>query len=90
MAAGLPCVSTAVGGTPEAILDGITGLLALPGDAADLATKLKIVLDDADLRRSMGRAGRDRSRRDFGDVQMHAAYQAIYRELAVASARSVA
>jgi glycosyltransferase involved in cell wall biosynthesis len=86
MAAGLACVSTAVGGTPEVILDGHTGLLARSGDAADLATKLKVVIEDAGVRTRMGSAGQDRSREHFSDVQMHAAYQAIYRELAEASA----
>ncbi|MEX2173559.1 MAG: glycosyltransferase, partial [Pirellulaceae bacterium] len=87
MASGLPCVSTSVGGTPEVILPGETGLLARPGDAPDLATKLKILLDDPELRVRMGAAGRDRSRQHFSDVQMHAAYQGLYRELSSASSK---
>jgi glycosyltransferase involved in cell wall biosynthesis len=90
MAAGLPCVSTAVGGTPEVILDGQTGLLARAGDPADLATKLAIVLDDADLRSRLGSAGRERSRRHFSDADMHASYHAIYRDLAGQTSRSPA
>jgi glycosyltransferase involved in cell wall biosynthesis len=82
MASGLPCVSTAVGGIPEVIGNGRTGLLARPADPADLATKLKILLDDADIRRTLGAAGRTRSREQFSDNQMHAAYHGIYRAMA--------
>ena len=82
MACGLPCVSTNVGGTGEVIEDGRTGLLARPADPAHLAASLKVLLDDADLRRTMGAAGRARSRQHFSDVQMHAAYQGIYGDLA--------
>jgi glycosyltransferase involved in cell wall biosynthesis len=81
MAAGLPCVSTAVGGTPEVIVDGQTGLLARPGDPEDVAAKLAILLADVNLRVSMGAAGRERSRELFGDQQMHAAYQQLYRDM---------
>jgi glycosyltransferase involved in cell wall biosynthesis len=56
--AGLPCVSTAVGGTPEVIVDGQTGLLARPGDPEGVAAKLAVLLADSNLRQSMGAAGR--------------------------------
>ena len=45
MAAGVPVVGSRVEGVPEAIDDGINGLLAHPGDAADLAEKLQQVID---------------------------------------------
>jgi len=85
MAAGVPCVSTAVGGTPEVIVDGQTGLLARPGNPADVAAKLEALLTDANLRQSCGVAGRRRSRELFGDKQMHAAYRQLYCELTSAT-----
>ena len=82
MAAGLPCVSTSVGGTSEVVADGQTGLLARAGDAADVAVKLALPIRDAGLRKSLGAAGQVRVRELFGDEPMHAAYQQSYRELA--------
>lgn len=81
MAAGLPCVSTAVGGTPEVIVDGQTGLFARPRDPEDVAAKLAVLLADGSLRQSMGARGRERSRELFSDQQMHLAYQQFYRDL---------
>jgi len=81
MAAGLPCVSTAVGGVPEVIVDGQTGLLVEAGVPADMAAKLQRLVEDADLRAALGAAGRARSRTHFSDIRMHAAYQNLYRQL---------
>lgn len=58
MAMQLPVVSTHHSGIPEAVQDGVTGLLVEPGDAAALADALERLLADADLRRGMGRRGR--------------------------------
>jgi glycosyltransferase involved in cell wall biosynthesis len=49
MAAGRPVVATAVDGTPEVVEDGVTGLLALPGDTAGLARHLDRLARDASL-----------------------------------------
>ena len=58
MAAGRPVVASRIGGLPFTVQDGLTGLLAEPGDAADLAAKIRRLLDDPELRTRMGRAGR--------------------------------
>jgi len=55
-AAGLPVVSCALRGVPDVVLDGRTGLLAAPGDAAAFAEKLRTLLDDAPRRRALGEA----------------------------------
>jgi glycosyltransferase involved in cell wall biosynthesis len=57
-ACGLPVVSTAVGGVPEVVLDGETGLLVAPDDADALAAALTLLACDPDLRRRLGAAGR--------------------------------
>ncbi len=64
-AAGVPVVATAVGGTPEAVADGVDGYLVPPGDPAALARRILDILQ-ADARRlEMGRLGRQRILGDF-------------------------
>ena len=60
MAAGVPVVASRLGGLPFTVADGATGLLAEPGDSADLAAKLETLLNDAQLRERLGEAGRRR------------------------------
>jgi glycosyltransferase involved in cell wall biosynthesis len=59
MAAGVPVVASAVGGMPEVIVDGVTGLLIAPGDNASLARHLKRILTDRSAAARMGTAARD-------------------------------
>lgn len=54
---GLPVVGTRVGGVPEAVVDGITGFLVPCGDEPALIHALTRLVDDPDLRKSMGQAG---------------------------------
>ncbi|NPV93437.1 MAG: GT4 family glycosyltransferase PelF [Firmicutes bacterium] len=54
---GKPAVASRVGGIPEVVADGQTGLLVPPQDAAALARGLLRLLSDADLRRRLGEAG---------------------------------
>jgi glycosyltransferase involved in cell wall biosynthesis len=65
MAARLPVVATAVGGTPEVVVDGVTGMLVPPRDPQALAAAVTALLRDPDLRRKMGRAGREQVERRF-------------------------
>jgi glycosyltransferase involved in cell wall biosynthesis len=58
MASGLPVVSTDLSGIPEAVEDGVSGLLVPPGDAPALAQALSGLLDDSELRRRFGEMGR--------------------------------
>ena len=68
--AGVPIVASRVGSIPEAVADGVSGLLANPGDPADLGEKLDTLLADADLRRRLGEGARARAeaRFDWRDV----------------------
>jgi glycosyltransferase involved in cell wall biosynthesis len=59
-AAGVPVVATAVGGTPEAVADGVDGYLVPPGSPAALAERIIDVLKEDSKRREMGRLGRER------------------------------
>jgi glycosyltransferase involved in cell wall biosynthesis len=58
MAAGRPVVATDVGGNPEVVVDGSTGLIVPPGDADQLAAAIQKLLDAPELAAEMGAAGR--------------------------------
>jgi glycosyltransferase involved in cell wall biosynthesis len=65
MAAGRPVVATAVSGTPEAVIDGETGLLVPPGQPDALAGALARILADPVEARSMGERGKARVQARF-------------------------
>jgi glycosyltransferase involved in cell wall biosynthesis len=65
MAQARPAVATAVGGTPELIVDGETGLLVPPGDVDALSAALARLLEDRDLADRLGKAGRERVAAEF-------------------------
>ncbi len=81
MAAGLPVVATAVGGVPELVSDGETGLLTLSGDMLAFAEALARLAGDAELRVAMANAAQVRSER-FSVDAMVAAYAALFERLA--------
>jgi phosphatidylinositol alpha-1,6-mannosyltransferase len=58
---GLPIVAHAIGGVPEAVVDGETGLLVRPGYTAELTQAFARLLADPALRRRLGEAGRARA-----------------------------
>jgi glycosyltransferase involved in cell wall biosynthesis len=61
MACGVPLVATTGGALPEVVgTDGVTGLLVPPDDPGSLAGAIGRLLDDAELRRRLGEAGRQR------------------------------
>lgn len=64
-AAGLPVIGGNSGGVPEAIAADVTGLLVSGTDAEELTAAIARLTDDPSLRSAMGRAGRDRVRREF-------------------------
>jgi len=59
MSCGVPVVASKVGGLPELVVDGETGLLFPPGDSSKLASKIEILLDDEDYARKLGRNARE-------------------------------
>lgn len=65
MAARLPVVTTRIAGVPELVADGVSGLLVPPGDAHSLCVALGRLLNDANLCRDMGEAGRARVMAEF-------------------------
>jgi glycosyltransferase involved in cell wall biosynthesis len=80
-AAGVPVVATAVGGTPEAIGDGVNGFLVPPGRPAAIANKVGELLRDPILRGTFGEAGRLRMRERFTFQAQAAAYLQLLHTL---------
>ncbi len=70
MAAGRPVVASRVGGLPEVVEDGVSGILVPPGDARALADAIGRLLDDPALRARMGEAGRRIAAGRFGADRM--------------------
>lgn len=70
MAHGVPVVATAVGGVPEMVEHGISGILVPPRDTRSLADALVLLTRDAALRRSMGIAARARAARFDPEVRL--------------------
>ena len=81
MAAGIPIVSSAIGGTDELLDDGRSGLLVPPGDPAALAAALNRVIGDPELRRDLATAARERLDRGLKREQMADRVTGVYREL---------
>lgn len=81
MAAGLPVVATAAGGSPEVVLDGQTGLLVAPGNPSALADAMARLLADPRLAEAFGRAGRARVEAHFGEKLMLQRVEALLDRL---------
>jgi len=81
MAAGLPVVATKVGGVPELIEDGTTGWLVPPRDIESLASRLRVLVSDRELRVRMGAAGYARIRDHFSTAHMIENFERLYEEL---------
>ncbi len=83
MAAGLPVVSTRVGGIPEAIRDGVDGFLIDAGDVDALVDRLRTLLNNVDLRRRMGESAREHVQYNFSTEIIVPRIEEIYGQLLV-------
>jgi len=83
MAAGKPVVATSVGGTPEVIVDGETGLVVPPRNPEALASVIIRLLKNPELRTKMGRAGKERVLKQFSILRMVTKTQQLYKELMI-------
>jgi len=81
LACGVPVVATDLPGTRELVAPEATGYLVPIGDRAGIARHTHRLLNDAELSRRLGQAGRDRMRREFSVEQMVGRYVELYREL---------
>ena len=88
MAAGVPVVAARVGGNPEVIEHGVTGLLVPPRDAAALAAATGRLLEDKDLAASLGEAGRRRVAELFSVERSVRETEHLYQRLVGANGRA--
>jgi glycosyltransferase involved in cell wall biosynthesis len=78
MAAGRPVVATAVGGIPEVVVHGETGLLVPPGDPVALAAALHELLAHPERARALGARGRERACKHFSIEAVVRQHEALY------------
>jgi glycosyltransferase involved in cell wall biosynthesis len=81
MALGVPVIATNVGGTVEQIEDGVSGLLIPPNEPTAIATAIKCLLKDSDLRDKLGLTGHQRVKACFSLQTMSDQVGAVYQEL---------
>jgi L-malate glycosyltransferase len=81
MAAAAPTVATRVGGTPEAIVDGVTGILVEPGDSVALAEGIARLLENPQLAAHLGRSARQAVQEHYSAEKMVRATERLYLDL---------
>jgi glycosyltransferase involved in cell wall biosynthesis len=81
MASGVPVVATAVGGTPDLLAGGASGMLVPSGDAAAMASAVMRVLRDSELRSQLAAKGRERVTSNFSQLAMVIAYEELYHSI---------
>jgi glycosyltransferase involved in cell wall biosynthesis len=79
--AGLPVLSYRHGGVPEAVQDGITGVLVREGDVHTLGDWLGVLVSDPALARRLGAAGRERVINKFDIVARTRELESVYDEV---------
>jgi len=82
MVRGIPIVCTRIGGLPEIVEDGQTGLLYEPGDAADLAAKISALWKDAALRERLTQAAAAKVQRLYSPDAVYEKLGAVYARAA--------
>ena len=80
MSHGLPVVASRIGGIPELVDHGETGLLFEPGNVKDLKDKMDMLWEDVELCRTMGKAGRKKAVELYGEDTCYGNLTAIYNE----------
>ncbi len=81
MSCGLPVCATAVGGIPNLVENGVSGLLSPAGFAEALAASLLRLLADPAMGDAFGQAGRARVERDFSFAAMVTAHEELFARL---------
>lgn len=77
---GKPVICSRIGGLPEIVEDGKTGLLFEPGNAEDLASKIRYLWDRPDLCHKMGQEGRKKALREYSPEKYYERLMDIYRK----------
>ena len=80
LAVGKPVIGSDIGGIPDLVRDGETGLLFPPGDASALAERMRLLVADAMLAARLGAAGKAQVARDCSPEGYYEKVAAVYRE----------
>jgi N-acetyl-alpha-D-glucosaminyl L-malate synthase BshA len=83
-----PSVARRVGGIPEVVDDGVTGLLVASGDADVLARAVESLIEDPVRRFALGRAAQHRARKLFSPEAIVPRYEALYRRVCAQDRKS--
>lgn len=78
MAAGKPVVATTVGGIPEFVVSGESGLLVEPGNVVSLAQAIKQLLDQPEYAKSMGKAGQEQAKKGYSIERVVKRHEDLY------------
>ena len=81
MACGLPVVATGVGGIPEQLSEGKTAFIVSPGDSADMAAKIKLLVQDDAMRERMGQSASKNVLAQFSLRKMTSEYLRLYQRI---------
>jgi glycosyltransferase involved in cell wall biosynthesis len=81
MASGCCVVASKVGGIPEVVLDGETGLLAQPGDLDGFVRQIGRAVNDSELRLRLGHAAADRAAQEFSIAKAVGRIERLYTDL---------
>lgn len=79
MALGIPVIASRIGGLPDVVEDGVTGLLFKPGNPQGLANKVRHLWADPELCHRMGEAGRQKIIREYSQDKFYRNLLAIYQ-----------
>ena len=88
MACEVPVVASAVGGVPELVEDGVTGILCPPDDLTAMANASIRLLTDDKLHQRMAQASRKRAVERFADTKIIPLYEAYYDEILAVKSQS--
>jgi glycosyltransferase involved in cell wall biosynthesis len=87
MASEVPVVATRVGSVPETVLDGETGFLTTPGEPNEVADRIVTLLEDSELAKRMGRAGRENVTAHWSCQRMVNGYERLIEEIYASKCR---
>lgn len=89
MLQGRPVICSDLGGLPEIVEDGKTGMVFKAGDAGDLADKIRQLWNNPELCSRMGRAGREKVLTEYSPEKYYERLMAVYRKALALSGKSV-
>lgn len=87
--AGVPVVASRIGGIPEIVHNGETGLLVAPGDPAALAEAIALLLSDAPLAQSLGSRGQELARKDYNFDRVGSLFTQMLRRIELGESASM-